>query len=177
MSEGMPNVLSTPTPFDPESREHGALIEEVRRYRRAGRFQNEVGSYQEVAERARERWWAEWESEVDTSGPDDGNFISMVDAERAIWFDPESDTCEQNETYTGVLQELAALSGGDLFASCGVNRASYELALHQYDNWVTRRSFAQLNAALPGMAGASTCSTMEVKPSALRGQRLTKPNR
>jgi hypothetical protein len=167
--DGMPYIPSTPTPFDPESREHGALIEEVRRYRRAGWFQNEVGSDQEVAERARERWWAEWQSEVDTSGPDDGIFICMADPERAIWFDPESDTCEENETYTGVLQELAALSGGDLvitdvvedwrrepgrvFVSCGVNGASIEVALHQYDDWVDPKIIAQLNAALPADSG------------------------
>jgi len=56
----------------------------------------------------------EWQSEVDTSGPDDGIFISVADPERAIWFDPESDTCGENETYTSVLQDLAALSAETL---------------------------------------------------------------
>jgi hypothetical protein len=161
-----PYTPSTPTPFDLRSPEHRALIEEVGRYRKAGWFEDEVGSDEEVAERARGRWWEHWESEVDTSGPDDGIFICMSDPSRATWFDPEADTCEGNETYIDALQELSALTGGAVvitdavedwqrqpgrvFVSYRLNGSQHELALHHFDDWVDPKMIAQLNAALPG---------------------------
>ena len=79
----MAYIPSTPPPFDPQSPQHGALVQVVRQYREAGWFEHETGSDEKVAEGARERWWAEWEDEVDTSGPDDGIFICMADPQRA----------------------------------------------------------------------------------------------
>lgn len=54
------------------------------------------------------------EEEIDTSERDYAIFIKIADPQRAIWFDPEADTCEANATYTNVLKRLAALSGGAL---------------------------------------------------------------
>lgn len=161
----MAYIPSTPPPFDPQSPQYGALVQVVRQYREAGWFEHEAGSDEKVAGGARERWWAEWEDEVDTSGPDDGIFICTADPQRASWFDPERDTCEENQTYTEVLEELAALSGGTVvisnvvedwdrepgrvFVSYRLNGADQQMALHEFDDWVDPKIIVQLNAALP----------------------------
>ena len=62
----MAYIPSTPPPFDSQSPQHGALVQVVRHYREAGWFEHETGSDEKVADGARERWWAEWEDEVDT---------------------------------------------------------------------------------------------------------------
>jgi hypothetical protein len=137
----------------------------VKQYREAGWFEHEAGTDEEVAEAARERWWAEWEREVDINPPDDGIFISMAGPQRALWFDPERDTCEENKTYTEVLGDLADLSGGTVvisdvvedwhresgrvFVSYRLSDANQEMALHEFDDWVDPKIIAQLNAALP----------------------------
>jgi hypothetical protein len=152
-------------PFDPTSSAHKDLIRLVSQYRAASWFAGEGGSDQEIAERARTAWWAEWESEVDTDGTDDGIFISTADPERAIWFDPEADTCEENHTYTEVLGQLVSLTGGELsvsniaedwqrepghvFVSCRVNGIVNELEFRENDDWVDPAVISQLNAAIP----------------------------
>jgi hypothetical protein len=150
-----------PPPFDSADPDHQNLIALVRSYRSAGWFRSETGSDEDVARRARERWWAEWADEVDTEGTDDGIFICSADPERATWFDPEADTCEENATYLSVLDELAGLSGsaveftdvvedwnrepGRVFVSFRLDGGEHELALHEFDDWVDPKVIEQLN--------------------------------
>jgi hypothetical protein len=165
----MPYEPTAPPPFDPDDPAHRELIELVRRYRSAGWFAGDVASDEDVARRAREGWWAEWEQEVDTAAPDDGIFICAADPGRAIWFDPEADTCEENATYLSVLDDLAAVTGGALrlvgvsedwhrepgrvYVAYEVDGVGRELALHQFDDWVDPKIIEQINRSLPPDGG------------------------
>jgi hypothetical protein len=161
----VPYEATPPPPFDPDNPKHHDLIDFVHRYRSAGWFEGDVASDEDVTRRARERWWAEWEQEVDTAGSDDGIFLCFADPTRAIWFDPEADTCEENATYLSVLDDLAALTGGPIplegvsedwqrepgrvYVTYRIDGVGHELALHQNDDWVDPKIIEQINRSLP----------------------------
>ena len=158
-------MSSMPPPWDPESPAHSGLVEAVRAYRRAGWLGRFGGASDEDAARAlREEWWSQWEEEYAADEPDDG-ILAALDPERAIWFDPEADTCEDNRTYVDVLASLCEITGGELeitgvvedwrrepgrvHVALVVNGTPGELHLHEFHDWVDPKVIEGLNRFLP----------------------------
>lgn len=156
------DVSLTPPPWDAASPAHRGFVEAVAAYRRAGWFERFGNTSDEDAARAlREEWWGEWGEEYEARSPDDGT-VATFDSERAMWFDPEADTCEANQTYFQALGLLSEITGGELevtdivedwqrepgrvHVALVVNGTRAELHLHEFSDWVDPKVIEGLNS-------------------------------